>query len=127
MNHSSVEHTKPTHYHCINTHTFRDEEMILNRDYDGNWAWYCDTVTLAWEDFYEAEEADPDFKYNVPSRYCPYCMIKLPCDKILLDFALLRLGYTKLELFEVLKSEFKSVEDLYDVIEHHADKYPFIK
>jgi hypothetical protein len=105
-------------WQCVNGHTVCDEHLI---DVD------FDEIIASWAEengIPEAEIEDYDdgsYRYELPAKYCPLCNFKRVTDHDLLDYALMRLGYTREELSEVLKIEFGTLDKLKKIIKEKEE------
>jgi hypothetical protein len=95
-------------YQCVNGHTICEDHLI-DAEYDEILALWAEANGIPWE---EVEDHDDESRYELPSKFCPLCNFVRVTDSDLLKYALLRLGYSREELVEVLKIEFGNLDNL---------------
>jgi hypothetical protein len=109
-------------YRCVNNHTFCEdhfegemniEELFEQLAKEKKTGTSLDEMSEDDEDYESCkEDYISELRYELPAALCPICTLKKPCDRVLLDFALLKLGHKYNDLFEVLQSEFKDFDSL---------------
>jgi hypothetical protein len=116
-------------YRCVNNHTFCEDhwegdidDLVENLIKEKKTGTDLDNMSEDDEEYEsEKEYYTDDLRYNVPTSICPICTLKAPCERVVLDFALLKLGHKYDDMFKILQEEFKDFDSLQDAIKDVRD------